>query len=442
MPKTDLRSPVWAVSGAIVGALLVAVSIAYPAIVGVDVLVHWPPLHADWMPRFGWRALPPVVVGLLVLACWRRLTDRVPWPLFLALSFAASWTWTMALAGTDGGVGISRVFERKGEYLFGAREITSIPVMIEQYVARIPMDAPDNWYTHVAGHPPGALLLFVALDRLGVSQPLELGVVVVTLGVTAVVAGCVAVRALGGEALARQVAPWWILAPTAVWAGVSADAVFTAIATWGLALLAVSATTGRRPAMVVCAVGAGLLLGYCVYLSYGLPLLGIIAVTVLWVARRWSPLPWAVGGALVVVVAFTVAGFAWWEAYPVLRERYLAGVASDRPYTYWVWANLAAWTLGVGLATWAALPRALAALGSGRREGPRRIAAVGLSGLACILVATLSGMSKAEVERIWLPFTFWALMLPALLPARWQRPLLATQVVTAVLVQQLVLTRW
>ncbi len=33
-----------------------------------------------------------------------------------------------------------------------------------------------------------------------------------------------------------------------------------------------------------------------------------------------------------------------------------------------------------------------------------------------ILVATLSGMSKAETERIFLPFTIWVVALPALLP--------------------------
>ena len=59
-----------------------------------------------------------------------------------------------------------------------------------------------------------------------------------------------------------------------------------------------------------------------------------------------------------------------------------------------------------------------------------------------ILVATLSGMSKAEVERIWLPFTIWVVALPALLPERWHRPALLSQVVLALCVQQLVLTRW
>jgi methylthioxylose transferase len=51
-------------------------------------------------------------------------------------------------------------------------------------------------------------------------------------------------------------------------------------------------------------------------------------------------------------------------------------------------------------------------------------------------------MSKAEVERIWLPFVPWLLLATVCLPARWQRPALAAQVVTALLVQHLVVTNW
>ena len=37
--------------------------------------------------------------------------------------------------------------------------------------SRIPIDAaPDNWPVHIAGHPPGALLFFVLLDRIGLGR--------------------------------------------------------------------------------------------------------------------------------------------------------------------------------------------------------------------------------------------------------------------------------
>ncbi len=166
-------------------------------------------------------------------------------------------------------------------------------------------------------------------------------------------------------------------------------------------------------------------------------LLGILAVAVLIVARTWRPLPWALAGAAAVAAAFTAAGFEWWKAYPVLHDRYYAGIASERPYSYWVWADVAAWTFTVGLVVWAAFPRAIRAF----RDGDV-LARLAGAALLTILVATLSGMSKAEVERIWLPFTIWVVALPMLLPQRWHRPALLSQVVLALCVQQLVLTRW
>ena len=130
-------------------------------------------------------------------------------------------------------------------------------------------------------------------------------------------------------------------------------------------------------------------------------------------------------------------GFTWWEAYPVLRERYYAGIASDRPYAYWVWADVAAWMFTVGLVTWAAFPRMWT---HARRRDPLAVLAVTAS--ICRAVATLSAMSKGEVERIWPPFTLWIVTVPALLPPTWRRPLLLSQVAIAVSAQTLLITRW
>jgi hypothetical protein len=60
--------------------------------------------------------------------------------------------------------------------------------------------------------------------------------------------------------------------------------------------------------------------------------------------------------------------------------------------------------------------------------------------VTAILLADLSGMSKAEVERIWLPFVVWLVVPCALLPrARWW---LAGQVVLALAVNHVLLTVW
>lgn len=436
-PAANRRIALPAISAAFVGAALFLAAALYPRLTGTEVRVHWPPMHADWLPRIGWLSVLPIVVGFVIVFGGRRVSERLAWRPFLGVAFLASWAWTMSLALVDGSSGLSSVFERKREYLFDAVNVTSVHAALTGFIDRIPIDSPDNWQTHVAGHPPGALLFFVLLDRLGINDPFWVGFTVLTLGTTAVFGGAIAIKVLAGEQAARRVTLWWVLAPAAIWMGVSGDAFFTAVSVWGLALLTLAATARRRPAMIGFGIGSGILLGLCVYLSYGLVLLGIIAIAVLFLARDWRPLPWAVGGALFVAASFTAAGFAWWEAFPVLRERYNDGIATDRPYSYWVWANIAAWTLTVGLATWAAFPHAMQTL---RRREPRAVLAA--AGLLCIVIATVSGMSKAEVERIWLPFTFWVLMLPAALPARWQRPMLASQVVTALLIQHLLLTRW
>lgn len=103
----------------------------------------------------------------------------------------------------------------------------------------------------------------------------------------------------------------------------------------------------------------------------------LLAVAVL--ARTARPVPLFLLGALVVPVAFTLAGFNWWTAYHLLVERYYQGAGGVRPYGYWVWANLACATLAAGLAAVAGLrrsavaaPGAVRALRGGPRQPPRK----------------------------------------------------------------------
>ncbi|UPK76676.1 hypothetical protein MU582_08575 [Nocardioidaceae bacterium SCSIO 66511] len=438
-PRTHTYA--WVLGSVLVGVTLVVSAILIPLTSGLDVHVGvsayepFPPLHANWVPSLDARAILPIAVAVGTLALWNRI-ERLGWRPFVAVTWIASWLWTFTLAYVDGTKGLSEQWERPGEYVYDARRVTSVSDALSGFIDRIPLDAPDHWFIHVAGHPPGALLAFVGLDRIGITDEFWIGVTVMTIGSTAVIAALVAVRSLGDESLARRTAPWLVLAPMAVWMGVSGDALFVAVTTWGLALLAL-ASRRRGRTLAAYAVPAGVLLGYCVYLSYGLVLLGLLAVAILIAAGTVRALPWACAGALAVAAAFTLAGFAWWDAYPVLHERYYDGVASRRQYGYWVWANLAAWTFTAGLATWAAIPTGLERL---RERNP--VAVLGCASLLCIVVATLSGMSKAEVERIWMPFTLWALLLPALLPSRWRTPMLVGQAATGLLVQLLLLTRW
>jgi hypothetical protein len=193
--------------------------------------------------------------------------------------------------------------------------------------------------------------------------------------------------------------------------------------------------------MVLWSLLAGALLGYCVMFSYGLPLLWVLAVAILLVARNAWPLIGAAVAAIAVVVAFAVAGFAWWEAYPVLVERYWAGIATRRPFAYWVWGNLGALAISAGPLVGASVALAATRV-RGWSKAVRAVALLTLAAALSVLVADLSAMSKAEVERIWLPFVPWLLVASALLPERWRRPALALQLFIALLVQTLLITRW
>lgn len=51
-------------------------------------------------------------------------------------------------------------------------------------------------------------------------------------------------------------------------------------------------------------------------------------------------------------------------------------------------------------------------------------------------------LSKAETERIWLPFTVWLTAAGALLPARSRRWWLVANVVGALALNHLIMTNW
>ena len=435
--------------GLVAGLMLIAASIVVPMLLDWDVRARqsadagvFPPLHGYWLPNVGPGTLPSILLALLAWRYAAGLAERLRWRSLLAASYAAALAWMVALAYVDGSEGISRALGNEYEYLQAARGVGDVPAMLDEFVSRISYDSPDNWPVHVAGHPPGALLIFVALARVGLGSDHAAGMAVTVLAATTALAVLVTLRALSAEAVARTAAPFLVFTPAAVFAAVSADAVFTAIASWGLAALALGATGERRGPSLGWSVLAGLLLGAAVMMSYGLPLIGLTALAVLAVVRRWGAFPVVAASALVVVLAFVPFGFAWWEAYPVLSERYWQGLAQERPASYWIWGNLGALlisggpALGAGLA---GLTRGRALL---REPASRAVTLLAGSALLIVLLANASQMSKAEVERIWLPFIPWLTLAMVLVPQRWWHPMLAVQLGTALIVQHLLYTSW
>ncbi|MFD7711680.1 hypothetical protein [Streptomyces sp. NPDC059786] len=459
-----VRRDVYAAAGAV---LLVIVAVVVGTVVehrDGTLRVGWPPLYANWHPHLGPGTPGAVAVAVAVVAFGPRVAGRLPWRGLLPAVWGTALAWTWCLALVDGWHrGVAARLTTHNEYLRVIGRFHDIPYALRDFTHHILFGAPDNWPAHVAGHPPAATVTFVLLDRIGLRGGGWAGAFVITVGTTAAVAVLIAVRTLVDERAARRAAPFLVLTPGAVWAGTSADGYFAAVAAWAVAFLAL-AVTGRRPRWTGFA--AGLLFGLTAYLSYGLTLFAVIGAAVLVLGTRRTPvLPGLVLGLAVVPAVFTAAGFDWWEAYRLLVTRYYQGAGGVRPYGYWVWANLACTVFIAGPATAAGLRRAAAALrrpaadnagrspapGGERRPVPdagrspapnsgRRLGLLLAAALLAVLIADLSGMSKAETERIWLPFALW--LLPACAFLSGARVWLAGQAVLALLVNHLLLTGW
>jgi len=428
--RTRVAGDLAAVSGAALG--VVAAALVGRALLadGVNIFLPFPPLLAEWLPHVGPGTPAAVAVAVLVVARGPALSARLAWGPLLAAGYAAAVTWTVALALVDGWRrGVVERLSSSQEYLHDVPRVTDVAAMLRTFADHILTDRPGFWTTHVGAHPPGALLTFVWLDRLGLGGGGPAGVVVMLVGASAPIAVAVAVRALGAEDVARRALPFGVLLPGAVWVGVSADGMFAAVLAWGVALLAVACA---RPRADVVAVLAGVLLGWCLYLSYGLVLGALPALAVLVATRGVRAGALAAVGALAVVAAFTASGFWWFTGFERVQVIYAASIAATRPYAYFVWANLAAVLFALGPAAVAGLRRA--------RGLPARAALLTAAGVAAILLADLSGMSKGEVERIWLPFAVWLVIPCALLPR--PRYWLAAQAVLALAVNHLLLTVW
>ncbi|WP_435178340.1 hypothetical protein [Actinacidiphila sp. bgisy145] len=429
----------------------------------------FPPLEAWWHPHAGPGTPLTVLVAAAVIgygpsAAARLSRHALPWAAWAA---ASAWTWSLALV--DGWHrGVSGRLLETGEYLTQLHRFDHLGPALRTYTAHILIHSPQNWTTHIAGHPPGAVLTFVALDRIGLGGGTWAAAFVMTAGTSLVPAVLLTLRLLTGEWRARTAAPFLVLVPGAVWVGVAADGYFAAVAAWALALLAVAATRTSPVSRAAAGFGAGLLLGAACYLSYGLVLLVVPAAVVLLCARSVRPVPYVLAGCAVVVAAFTASGFEWWQAYGLLRTRYYQGVGGIRPYGYWFFGDLATVVAAAGPASFAGLRRVLAARGrfsggpgrepAGPPTAPRGVGALlarwqgeeqALAAvllpcgfLLAMLAADLSGMSKAETERIWLPFSLWLPACAAFLPRRDHRGWLAAQAVAALLLNHLLLTSW
>ncbi|MWK39754.1 hypothetical protein GEV43_41075 [Actinomadura sp. J1-007] len=172
---------------------------------------------------------------------------------------------------------------------------------------------------------------------------------------------------------------------------------------------------------------------------------GAVPLAVLLMARpRWRTLALLACGLAVVPAAFTLTGFWWPDGVRATLDTYLVSRGSaQRSYAYFLFGDLAVLGLLTGPAVAHALPDLLRTLRRGARA-PSAIPAGTLLAAAALLgtlVLDASGVTRGEVERIWIPYAMWIVVAaaPHRPPARtW----LAAQALTALAVQALVLSEW
>jgi hypothetical protein len=379
--------------------------------------------------------LAPAWAALVISSCRRGLLERLRWSALLAGAWAAALVWSLALALVDGAAGLTRSLQSTDNYL---KDVPLVGDNALEFLRRFTADAP-HLSTAARGHPPGPVLLLWALQRIGLTDRLSLGLLICGLGALIVPLTLGAVRGVCGEAAARAYAPVLVLAAYAVWIAVSVDAV---VAVLGAAMVAMGvrasdpARTGWRAGL--WALASGVTLGVAALFSYAAPWLGL-SVVCLYFARRRAFLNLATGlGALIPVLLAELAGISWIEGLLVARADYAARIEPNRSAVWWSEISLVALILACG----PPLVRSARRL----RNTPGWPFLVG-AGVA-VAFSVLFGLARGGAEAAWLPFFPWLTVAAVAPTTQGGEPppspllLVAFGAVTAVVVEAVLATPW
>ncbi len=396
---------------------------------GTRLFVQAPPLFGAWRLHLGPGVLAALGVCGAIVWLGPVAARRLSWGRLLGACALAAFLWPIALALTAGAGSINGPLDNPNDYLAVVPVIHSPGDFLSTFVDRI-----ADYPTHVKGHPPAMALILWGLSQAGLGGSWPAAILVLAVAASTPVAVLLSARAVAGEPLARRAAPFLVLSPAAVWIATSADALYMGVGAWAVTSMVLAVTCERKATSVALAIAGGLGFGVVAFLSFGLVLLGAIPLSVAISRRRLAPLAWSAAATSLVFGAFLAAGYWWLDGLAATRVQYYDGVASSRPLGYFLFADLAAFALATGPAL---------AAGLGRLRDRRLWLLVG-GAAAAVALADLSAMSKAEVERIWLPFAAWMLLACAALPAAIgaQRRWLATQATLALGLQIALVTNW
>lgn len=352
-----------------------------------------PPFVMGWSPQLDvWAFAAVAALGGLVAAGPAIL--RLPRKAYIMAVAAAALGCALAVnaarTGTHGWDAIFDTapggsFEAKNEYLPGLPALSyGSRFYLDRFAELVPA-VPVN----VAGHPPG-LLLFAHATAL--TTPARFAALCIAAAAACAPLTYALGRGMGqDERTARTAGLLAVAAPGLLLFGTtSADAVYAALGTAAAALLVRPSWRARWAGAVMLAIAA-----FC---SWALLAVGAFAVLVAWQRDGWhSAARLAVVCALpfLVLNAWLAAAYGY-DPIGTLRATeavYRRSLARIRPYWFWVLGSPIAWMACAGL------PLSGGWLIAARRRDPGAVALAAIVAIASILAFT-----KAETERIWLPF--------------------------------------
>ena len=404
-----------------------------------------------------WLVLVLAIASVVYLPIAAR---RLSWWPMLLTAWGTAIVWTLSLTTIRGTAELARPLLRDDDYL------NSVPLANQDLLGFLSTFTDEilNYPVHVQGHPPGQVVLLTLLARIGITAPTAIAVLYVIVGTSALVAVGVTVKSLSGrgplgkdlfgkeqveqervgqesaggdlaedsaqrlsgELIFRRAMPFMVLVPAVVWIATSPDAFFGGVLAWGIALLALA----TRYTWV--AVPAGLVLGFCPFLSYGLLTMGVVLLAVVLYRRAWGVALIAAASGVLVIIAFAAMGFRIDEGIFATQTAWELNGASVRPYWFFAVANFGVLATLVGPAALAGLP--------GSRTLPKLVRWLIWFAIGAAVISSLSGYMRGEVERIWLPLVFW-IALAAAIPGP-RRAWLAASIPVALICQIVIDSPW
>ncbi len=374
--------------------LLVAITFAYGLAArasGVRLGASLAPLLADWDPAIDPAALASVVLlAAGVAGAPKLLTVRLGAWGFAAILLGYGLALRVALGGARRGVeGLYAVYEL-GNHEAASEYLPALPGF--EFGTRFFLDTFAEIGTslpvHAIGHPPG---LLVTMHWLGIESAPAMAALTIGVGALSIPLAYLLARVLLDERAARRAALLYLFAPSAlVYGATSADALYATVALLAAIPLALAA---NRPRAALAGAPA---LGVASFFSYANLALGAWGALLAWQRagpRRAIALGLACAAALTAFYALLhlATGYDPIGVLAATESVYREGIASRRPYEFWVFGSPAAFLFALGLPiTW--LAARAAATGD---AGARALFAV-------LAIAAILGFSKAETERIYL----------------------------------------